>query len=182
MYKFFSRLILLAAFIALTTLNSYGGGPMKLSSPAFPDGGKIPLKYVMPGAGGENLSLPLAWSEAPPGTKSFALSLVDPHPVARNWVHWLVLNLPGAASSMPEGASEKMMPGAAVELVNSFGLVGYGGPQPPRGTGDHPYVLTLYALSVDKINLPLKTDLAAFNNALKPHTLATAKITGYFGR
>ncbi len=180
--KFLSRLILIGATIALATPNGYGGGPMKISSPAFRDGGKIPVKYVMPGAGGENVSVPLIWSEVPVGTKSLALAVVDPHPVARNWVHWLVVNLPPTATSLPEGASEKQMPPGAVELVNSFGLVGYGGPQPPRGTGDHPYEFTLYALNAEKIDLPRKTDLAAFQKALAPHILGQAKITGYFGR
>ena len=59
------------------------------------------VPYVMPGAGGKNISLPLAWTDTPAGTKSFALSIVDPHPVARNWVHWLVINLPAGAASLP---------------------------------------------------------------------------------
>ncbi|HWU36530.1 MAG TPA: YbhB/YbcL family Raf kinase inhibitor-like protein, partial [Candidatus Acidoferrum sp.] len=122
---------------------------MEISSKAFKDGEKIPIQYVMPGAGGKNVSVPLAWKNAPPGTKSFALSMVDPHPVAQNWVHWLVIHIPALAASLEEGASKKKMPAGSVELKNSFGDAGYGGPQPPKGTGDHPYVFTLYALSAD---------------------------------
>lgn len=155
---------------------------MQLSSSAFQDGGKIPLAYVMPGAGGRNLSLPLSWAEAPAGVKSFALSLTDPHPVARNWVHWLVINIPAGTSSLGEGASRSQMPQAAVELKNSFGDLGYGGPQPPKGTGDHPYVVTLYALKVDRLELPVATSLAAFQQALEGKVLASATLTGYFGR
>ena len=40
---------------------------MQITSSAFPDGGKIPLQYVMPGAGGQNVSVPLSWSERPGG-------------------------------------------------------------------------------------------------------------------
>jgi Raf kinase inhibitor-like YbhB/YbcL family protein len=155
---------------------------MKLSSTAFIDGGKIPVPYVMPGAGGKNVSLPLNWSDAPAGVKSFALSMVDPHPVARNWVHWLVINLPPEATSLPEGASGKKMPSGALELNNSFGDPGYGGPQPPRGTGDHPYVVTIYALNVARLDLGRQTTLAAFQKALEGKVLASASITGYFGR
>ncbi|MBM4273517.1 MAG: YbhB/YbcL family Raf kinase inhibitor-like protein [Deltaproteobacteria bacterium] len=155
---------------------------MKLASSAFSDGGKIPQKYVMPGAGGKNVSLPLSWSGAPPGTKAFALSVVDPHPVARNWVHWLVINLPPEAASLEEGASMKKMPPGAAELKNSFGDLGYGGPQPPRGTGDHPYVVTLYALNVPQLDLPVSTSLTAFQKALEGKVLAQASITGYYGR
>lgn len=155
---------------------------MKLTSSAFPDGGKIPQKYVMPGAGGKNVSLPLSWSGAPGGTKAFALSVVDPHPVARNWVHWLVINIPAEESSLAEGASGKKMPPGAMELKNSFGDLGYGGPQPPRGTGDHPYVVTLYALNTAKLDLPVNISLTAFQKALEEKVLAQASITGYYGR
>ncbi len=155
---------------------------MQLTSSAFQDGGKIPLQYVMPGAGGKNISLPLSWSNVPAGTKSFSLSIVDPHPVARNWVHWLVINLPATATGLPEGASGRQMPPGAVELLSSFGKPGYGGPQPPPGSGAHPYVVTLYALSVAKVDLPISTDLASFKRALEGKVLATATVTGYFGR
>jgi Raf kinase inhibitor-like YbhB/YbcL family protein len=155
---------------------------MQISSAAFPDGGKIPVQYVMPGAGGRNLSVPLHWADAPPGTRSFALAMVDPHPVARNWVHWLVINIPPDAVSLSEGASGKSLPAGAVELQNSFGDRGYGGPQPPRGSGDHPYVFTLYALSVPRVALGRDARLAAFQQALQGNTLATATVTGYFGR
>jgi Raf kinase inhibitor-like YbhB/YbcL family protein len=155
---------------------------MKLSSSAFTDGGKIPVPYVMPGAGGKNISLPLAWTDAPAGTKSFALSMVDPHPVAHNWVHWLVVNIPGEAHSLAEGASGRNMPSGAQELNNSFGDRGYGGPQPPMGTGDHPYVATIYALNVPRLDLGSRTSLATFQQALEGKVLASASITGYFGR
>jgi len=166
----------------LSTALAQGGNAMELKSAAFADGDKIPQQYVMPGAGGQNLSLPLQWSGAPPGTRSFALAVVDPHPVANNWVHWLVINLPATASGLEEGASGKKMPPGAVELNNSWGKSGYGGPQPPPGTGDHPYVVTLYALKVDRLDLKPATNLAGFQKALEGKILDTAEITGYYGR
>ncbi len=158
------------------------GGHMKLTSQAFKDGGRIPVKYVMPGAGGENVSPPLEWQGAPKGTMSFALLCIDPHPIARNWIHWMVINIPANVTTLPEGASGKNMPPGAKELKNSFGFVGYGGPQPPPGTGDHPYVFTIYALDVKTIDLPEKTSLSEFHKVIDKHTLAKASITGYFGR
>src|SRR5512139_2272561 len=98
---------------------------MEITSTAFKDGEKIPIQYVMPGAGGKNISVPLSWKNIPPGTKSFALSMVDPHPVAQNWVHWLVINIPASATSLEEGASGKKMPRESIELKNSFGEMGY---------------------------------------------------------
>jgi Raf kinase inhibitor-like YbhB/YbcL family protein len=166
----------------LTLSKIYGGDAMDLASTAFKDQGRIPVQYVMPGAGGKNLSIPLEWKNAPEGTRSFALSIIDPHPVARNWVHWFVINIPKEVSSLEEGASGKKMPRGAVELRNSFGSVGYGGPQPPGGTGDHPYVFTLYALSVEKIDLGVATPLPAFQKALEGKVLGSAKVTGLFSQ
>lgn len=168
--------------LAFTAVCSYGDPIMKLTSTAFDNDGKIPVPYVMPGAGGKNVSLPLSWTGAPPGTKSFALSIVDPHPVARNWVHWLVINIPAEVHSLAEGASGRKMPSGAQELNSSFGDPGYGGPQPPRGTGDHPYVVTIYALNVPRLDLSRNATLAAFQQALEGKVLTSASLTGYFGR
>jgi hypothetical protein len=166
----------------LVHVNLEGGVGMEISSSAFKDGGKIPMQYVMPGAGGKNISMPLAWKNPPAGTKSFALSMVDPHPVAQNWVHWLVINIPANAASLDEGASGKRMPQGAMELKNSFGEIGYGGPQPPKGTGDHPYVVTVFALSVAKLDLGTNVSLAAFKKALEGKVLGSATVTGKYGR
>lgn len=155
---------------------------MEISSTAFKNEAKIPIRYVMPGAGGQNVSIPVSWTGTPPGTKSFALSMVDPHPVARNWVHWLVINIPANVTSLEEGASRAKMPHGCIELKNSFGEAGYGGPQPPKGTGDHPYVITVYALSAEKLDLPHNVSLPAFSKALEGKVLGSATITGKYGR
>jgi Raf kinase inhibitor-like YbhB/YbcL family protein len=179
------RISWLCVLIILFTVQQsdvLGGNNMEISSTAFKDGEKIPIQYVMPGAGGKNVSVPLLWKNVPSGTKSFALSMVDPHPVAHNWVHWLVINIPSNVTSLEEGASRKKMPRESIELKNSFGDIGYGGPQPPKGTGDHPYVFTLYALSVEKLDLGANTSLSAFNKALEGKILGSATITGKYGR
>jgi Raf kinase inhibitor-like YbhB/YbcL family protein len=155
---------------------------MEISSSAFKDGEKIPVRYVMPGAGGKNVSIPVTWTDVPPGTKSLALSMVDPHPVARNWVHWLMINIPATATSLEEGGSRKKIPPGSLELRNSFGDIGYGGPQPPKGTGDHPYVVTLYALKVEKLELGLDTSLSAFEKTIEGKVIGSAAITGKFGQ
>ena len=155
---------------------------MEIVSSAFKDGEKIPIQYIMPGAGGKNISVPLSWKNVPSGTKSFALSMVDPHPVAQNWIHWFVINIPANVVSIEEGASRKKMPPGSVEFQGSSGDVGYEGPQPPRGTGDHPYVFTLYALNVEKLNLGVNTSLSAFKKALEGKVLGSTTLTGKYGR
>jgi Raf kinase inhibitor-like YbhB/YbcL family protein len=174
--------LILIPFLFFYTQNVWGGGPMEITSTVFKDQGKIPVQYVMPGAGGKNISIPLTWKNIPAETKSFALSIVDPHPVAQNWVHWLVINIPKEATSIEEGVSRKKMPAGSVELKNSFGDIGYGGPQPPRGTGDHPYVVTLYALKAEKLDLGMNTSLTAFKKAIEGKVIEATTITGMYGR
>jgi phosphatidylethanolamine-binding protein (PEBP) family uncharacterized protein len=74
------------------------------------------------------------------------------------------------------------MPAGSVELKNSFGDIGYGGPQPPKGSGEHPYVVTLYALKADKLELGAATSLAAFKKALEGMVIQSASITGKYER
>lgn len=175
-------LLSVAGIFLLTVTNSLGENAMQLSSSAFQNGGQIPVKYVMQSIGGQNISLPFAWSGAPAGTKSFALSIVDLHPVAHHWVHWMVIDIPPDTRSLAQGASGRDMPSGSVELKNSFGQIGYGGPQPPRGTGEHPYQVTLYALQVAKLDLSPNTGLTAFQQALRGKILAETSITGYYGQ
>ena len=105
----FVRLLVLIVLLLLQAEDSSGGSKMEIMSSAFKDQDKIPVQYVMPGAGGRNISVPLSWKNIPSGTKSFALSMVDPHPVAQNWVHWLMINIPANISSLEEGASRKII-------------------------------------------------------------------------
>jgi Raf kinase inhibitor-like YbhB/YbcL family protein len=155
-----------------------------LKSSAFEDGQRMPVKYANTGVGGgQNISIPLSWENPPEGTKSFAVATVDRHPVANNWVHWLVINIPGSVISLPEGASgTNNMPAGAKELNNTFGFQGYGGPQPPPGTGDHDYETTIYALNVEGLNLEANTSLGQFMDAIQGRVLGSAKLTGKFSR
>jgi len=160
------------------------GGKFNLTSSAFSDGKAIPAQYANTGvSGGKNISPPLSWAKLPPETQSFALACVDRHPVANNWVHWLVINIPKATATLAEGASHTgNLPSGTKGLQNSFGKVGWGGPQPPSGTGPHHYEFLLYALSVDSLNLGDNTTLPAFNKAVEGKVIATAKLVGTFER
>lgn len=155
---------------------------MDLKSSSFNDGGRIPDQYVMEAIGGRNVSFSFAWENAPVEAKSFALSIIDPHPVADNWIHWLVINIPSNSKEIAEGASGKNMPDESTELQNSYGGMGYGGPQPPTGSGLHPYVCTVYALSVDKLNLSSSVSLSDFTKSLEGKILAQGSIIGKYGR
>ncbi len=179
MIKIISILLFTLATLQLVA-PSPAAAAFQLSSTAFKDGGTIPGRFVRQAAGGHNVSVSLQWTGAPDGTKSFALSIVDQHPVARKWVHWMVINIPPDVSSLPEGSSGKNMPPGTIELGNSFGSAGYGGPQPPKGTGPHAYIITIYALKDSKLSLKPDATLTDFQNALKEKILGETSITGFF--
>ena len=150
----------------------------------YGDGEVIPLKCVHHSvAGGKNISPGFTWTDPPTNTKSFALSVIDPHPVARNWVHWFVINIPFRDRKLEEGASMKdLLPTGSKELMNTYNEMGYGGPAPPKGSGVHPYVTTLYALNVDMLNLGKNTTLGEFQRAIEGKVIAEASMTGRYER
>jgi Raf kinase inhibitor-like YbhB/YbcL family protein len=152
---------------------------LALTSTAFAPGQKIPRKYTCEG---DDRSPPLAWSGAPAGTKSFALIVDDPDapdPKAprMTWVHWVLYDIPAAATSLAEGASSGALPAGAVEGRNDFKRVRFGGPCPPIGR--HRYFHKLYALDA---TLPAgkPMDKTALEAAMKGHVLAHAELTGTY--
>lgn len=160
---------------------------MKLTSTRFHHGHSIPKKYSGEGA---DISPPLEWSEAPEGTRSFALICEDPDaPIHRPerdrpFVHWLIYGISPATSALPEGLAPTesiTTPIIAEQGRNSFETTGYRGPMPPTDHGPHRYVFTLYALDAD-LGLrggATKTELLA---AMKSHVIATAGLKGIYER
>jgi Raf kinase inhibitor-like YbhB/YbcL family protein len=156
-----------------------GGAAMALSlrSSAFAANGSIPEKYTCEG---DDVSPPLAWSDAPAGTKSFALIVDDPDapdPKAPRvvWVHWVLYNLPADATALSEGAAS--LPAGAKQGTNDFKRVGYGGPCPP--VGRHRYFHKLYALDVVLPDLGSATK-AQLEQAMKGHILGSAELVGTY--
>ncbi|HEY6065280.1 MAG TPA: YbhB/YbcL family Raf kinase inhibitor-like protein, partial [Thermoanaerobaculia bacterium] len=70
---------------------------MRVTSPAFPEGGAIPAKYTCDGS---DVSPPLEWSGVPAETKSLALICDDPDAPARVWVHWVAYDLPASSAGL----------------------------------------------------------------------------------
>lgn len=141
---------------------------LTLTSPAIEGSKELAQKY---GKKNGNVSPPLAWNRAPVGTRSFALALVDKHPVAKGYVHWLVVDIAPEVASLDGGAAETMPAGAQQ-------LTPYVGPFPPSGT--HVYEFTVYALDVGKLDLPPGVDLDRFTKEVHKHLLASATLVGRF--
>lgn len=130
---------------------------------------------------GEKYFNPIIMEECPSRSKVL-LSFDRRSPSGRSKLGPLVINIPAEVNSLEEGASKKKMQKGSLELKNSWGDTGYGGPQPPKGTGNHPYVITLYALNVEKVDLGVNTSLSAFKKAIEGKIISQASITGKYGR
>jgi hypothetical protein len=151
-------------------------------------GGQATEREVFNGFGctGENISPQLNWSNAPAGTKSFAITLYDPDaPTGSGWWHWVVFDIPAEVTDLPAGAGtpgRSGMPEAAIQSLTDYGMTGYGGPCPPEGHGPHRYILTIHALDVEKLGLDATTNapIAGFN--IGGHTLAKASLIFYHER
>lgn len=170
----------IACGLALWPMSETGGDPMPLTltSRAFAHKTAMPSPCTCDGA---DLSPPLAWTDPPAGTKSFALIVDDPDAPLGMWVHWVLYNLPAASRSLAEHlpASDPMVDGSRQGL-NDFRRLGYGGPCPPPGSA-HRYVFKLYALDA-ALTLPPRATKAQLERAMDGHILAKAELIGLYQR
>jgi Raf kinase inhibitor-like YbhB/YbcL family protein len=162
---------------------------MSLTSADLDEGATISNEQVLNGYGcnGGNLSPALSWSGAPPGTRSFAVSMYDPDaPTGSGWWHWMVFNIPSGTTSLPKGAGDvkkQLTPKGAIQSRNDFGTDGYGGPCPPAGDKPHHYQITVFAVDVEKLpGAKNKAASALVSSDLRSHSLAKATLTGFYGR
>jgi Raf kinase inhibitor-like YbhB/YbcL family protein len=158
---------------------------MALTTPAWPDGDPIPVKYTQ---AGEQVSPALNWTNTPPGTQSFVLHMLDPD-VARNkttetQVHWLVWNIPATATGLPENVPKGATLPDGSQQVSASGPV-YRGPGAPATGPQHHYTFEIYALDT-KLDVQGTADAfetrAAVMKAMQGHILGKAVYVGLFKR
>jgi len=146
-----------------------------LSVEGFPEGGKIPVRFT---CDGEDAHPALSWEGEPRETLSFALIMDDPDAPGGTWNHWLLWDIPATTHALPEG--KKRLP-IGIDGTNDFGRIGYGGPCPPKGRGEHRYYVRLFALNAHTLGLSRGARRAALQNAIKQHAIAEATYMGRFG-
>jgi Raf kinase inhibitor-like YbhB/YbcL family protein len=170
---------------------SPAGPPLMLSTTAFPDGGQIPIKFsqAAPGAApGEGTSPALTWTNAPAGTRSFVLHMHDMD-VARNrttddQVHWLVWNIPGTSTGLPEGVPRGARLADGSYQTSATGQV-YRGPGAAATGPLHHYVFELLALDTELAMEPVGDAFetrTALMKAIQGHVLGKAVYMGFFRR
>jgi len=187
------------AMLASSSLSAQGtpaGGPprtppMVLTISSWADGTQIPARHTQ---AGDQVSPELKWTNAPAGTQSFVVNMLDPDVSVMRGTetqpHWIVWNIPATATGLPEG----MKPGA--ELPDGTRQISATGPQ-YRGPGApatgplHHYTFEVYALdtkvdvapstATPAINAALETR-AAVMKAMQGHVLGKAVYVGLFRR
>lgn len=145
---------------------------MKITSPAFSNGGKIPSKFT---CDGEDVSPPLTFSEVPAGAASLALICDDPDAPGKTFVHWTAWNINPRLAQVGEGQKLE----GATEGTTDFGKNGWGGPCPPSGT--HRYSFRLYALD-KSLDLAPQDPKQQLESAMENHILAETELVGLYSR
>ena len=150
---------------------------MQLESESFTDGAPVPTRHT---GEGEDVSPAFTWHNVPDGTQEFALICHDPDaplikPDGYGYVHWLLYNVPGAVSSLPEGVSDY------TTGITDFGRDGYGGPMPPEGHGTHRYFFWLFALN-DRLNLDSGLTMSELLKQIEPSVIGMNRLMGTYSR
>jgi len=144
-----------------------------LSSSTFEDGGEMPREC---GFFNGNVSPQLAWSGAPEGTQSFVIIMEDIS--AQLFTHWVVYNIPTNITELPAGLPfTTNLDNGALQGINDFLTMGYGGPTPPAGV--HSYVIKIFALDT-MLNLLSGPNKLQVEDAMIGHILGQLQILGTY--
>jgi Raf kinase inhibitor-like YbhB/YbcL family protein len=183
----FSDLVSIAASTALLCAGARAA-EFKLTSTDVSANRPLAKEFVFNGYGcnGGNISPALSWSGAPAGTKSYAVALFDPDAMqGRGFWHWLMLNIPAETKALARDAGRNdgsKAPAGSVQLKNGFRATGYSGSCPPTSDEPHGYVMTVYALRVDRLAVAGDATCASMLALIEGASLAKDSLIFHFGR
>jgi len=161
-----------------------------VTSQSFKDGDYLGKDHILSadfgfGCAGGNRSPHLQWSNAPAGTKSFAVTCYDPDaPTGSGFWHWVVVNIPADVTELAldaGNAKSGLLPKGALQTRTDFGAAGYGGPCPPEGDHPHRYFFTVHAVK-GELSVTENTSAAVIGFQLHFNTLEKKAIMGLFKR
>jgi para-nitrobenzyl esterase len=159
------------AGLALAVFPAHGGKTLKVSSPAFKDGGDIPIENTQYG---RNVFPGLAWSKGPYGTRTFVVIMQDADVKVRGGLlHWSMYDITGrkleaGMTAPPAGASF----GPNMRGPNHA----YMGPHTPAGVKHH-YHFAVFALD-ETIPIDPALSYDALAAAMIGHVLASGEVVG----
>jgi len=159
--------------------------PLIMTIPGFADGSDIPAKYTQ---AGDQTSPAITWINVPAGTVSFLLHVHDME-ASRNHttddqLHWLVWNIPGTATGLPEGVPMGAQLQNGAFQLSASGPV-YRGPGAPATGPRHHYTFELFALDTTIDVQPGTDPFETRTNIIKAiqgHILGKAVYVGLFRR
>lgn len=124
---------------------------------------------------GEDQPPALHVAGVPRGCVELAVVCHDPD-APRPWgfTHWLLYGIPPDTRVIDATADDRFRP-----AVNDFGVLGYGGPKPPRGHGRHHYYFWVFALDRQVTGTP---PLREFLDAYEQSILDQNRIVGVYER
>ncbi|MFZ2081121.1 MAG: YbhB/YbcL family Raf kinase inhibitor-like protein [Xanthobacteraceae bacterium] len=180
----------LAVTLAISAINTADAEPQRftLSSPAFNDNAMLPLKYAggaLCGSDsrGGNFSPPLAWSSPPPGTRSFAVLMIDPDGQRGiGSLHWVAYGIPAERRELKEGEGGAPPASDIINGKNSRGAMGYTGPCGPPTDAPHHYVIDVVALDLAPDALPPGLDREQLLKSIGGHSLGPASLVVRYRR
>jgi Raf kinase inhibitor-like YbhB/YbcL family protein len=160
---------------AMSETESEFRAPFQLSAPWLA-GGVVDPRYTCDGL---DVAPALSWAAVPEGTVEVAIALVDDSVVSdgQSFVHWVIAGLAPDELAIAEGD----VPPGAVQGLNFFGDVGYGGPCPPPGAEPHLYRLTAYALN-SPLGLADGTPAGDFLDAIATAVIGSTDLTATYAR
>lgn len=151
---------------------------IRITSPAFADGGAIPAKHAGKGVG-DNVSPALTWTGLPSQTQQLVMIIEDIDvPLPRPILHTVAL-IQRNLDRIDEGALQPDTLGVHFIPTILPGL-GYLGPTPIPGHGAHRYRFHLLALHI-RMSESITTPRALFD-AMRGHVAARGLLTGTYQR
>lgn len=182
-------LICLATLALAGVAQAAPAGHLKLTSPDLPAGKPIPEFIVGHdyGCSGGGQSPELKWTGVPAGTKSFAITMFDPfRPPQSGWWHWIVYDINPETRGLPRnaGAPGGAMPSGAKQGTPDADAPEHRfyGPCPDKGDPPHHYIITLYALNVDHLDIPATASAADIDYTASSHVIEKTSLTRDYKR
>ena len=160
------------------------GPPLRLTVAGISDGGDIPTRFSCAADGGKFVSPAVSWTNAPAGTQSFILLFhdTDVHPGKKldDVTHWLIFNIPGTSTGLPENVTQDSPASVGVQGANIRNQPAYFGPCPPPGAPHH-YIFELLALD-SKLDLQANATRDDVMKAAEAHIIGSAGYETLFHR
>jgi len=140
---------------------------------------EFPVKHT---CDGDDISPKIMIKGLKEEVKSLAIIMDDPDAPFRTFNHWLIWNIE-PTDTIPENIpkeKEVSAPIKAIQGINDFGEIGYGGPCPPPGK-PHRYYFRIYALDA-LLDLEAGADRKILEKEMEGHIIQYGEAMAKYGR